>query len=178
MLERDATVLVLVDYQEQLLPAIDRREEIIAAAIRLTRGAQALGLPIVHTEQYPRGLGRTAPELVELLPGEPIEKLSFGCCGEPAFLEALAAIGRTQVLLAGIEAHVCAYQTAVGLLEAGYEVHVVADTMSSRTPENRAIGLQKMRDAGAAVTSVETALFELLRVAEGPEFKTIISIVK
>jgi len=178
MLERDSTVLVLVDYQERLLPAIDRRADILEAAVKLTRGAQALGVPIVHTEQYPRGLGPTAPELAELLTAEPIEKLSFGCCGEPAFLDALAALGRKQAVLAGIEAHVCVYQTAVGLLDAGYDVHVVTDAVSSRTQENRAIGLQKMRDAGAGVTSVETALFELLRVAGGPEFKAVIQIVK
>jgi len=178
MLDRDSTVLALVDYQQKLLPAIDRRDEILAEAVKLTRGIQALGIPIIHTEQYPRGLGPTAPELAELLARAPIEKLSFGCCGEPAFLDALASLGRQEVLLAGIEAHVCVYQTAMGLLDAGYGVHVVADTVSSRTPENRAMGLEKMRDAGAAITSVETALFELLGSAEAAEFKAVIQIVK
>lgn len=104
--------------------------------------------------------------------------MSFSCCGEPRVLEALAALGRRQVLLAGIEAHVCVYQTAADLVEAGYEVEIVADAASSRTAANREIGLQKARDAGAIITCVETALFELLRSADAPQFKAILKLVK
>jgi len=180
MIECDNTVLVVVDIQEKLARVIHERDALVSAADKLIRGAAALGLPVVHTEQNPDGLGPTVPELAQHLDGEPITKLAFSCCGEPAFTEALAATaaGRQKVLLAGIETHVCVYQTAADLLAADYEVHVVADAVGSRTPENRAIGLARMKDAGAQVTSVEMALFELLQVAEGPAFKAILKIVK
>jgi nicotinamidase-related amidase len=171
-------VFVLVDLQEKLAPAIHERDKLIESIVRLARGLHVLEVPMLWAEQNPRGLGRTVPQVAALMPGEPISKLSFGCCGEPRFMEALRATRRRQVLLAGIEAHVCVYQTAAGLVEAAYEVQVVADAVSSRTPQNREIGLQKARHAGASLTSVETVLFELLGVAEGPKFKEILQIVK
>lgn len=178
MLERDTAVVVIVDIQEKLARVIHERDALVAAADKLIQGAAALGVPVVYTEQNPNGLGPTVPELAAHLDGEPITKLAFSCCGEPAFTEALAAGGRRQVLLAGIETHVCVYQTVADLLAAGHEVHVVADAVGSRTAANRAIGLARMKDAGAQVTSVEMALFELLKVAEGPAFKAILKIVK
>ena len=135
-------------------------------------------MPILWAEQNPQGLGATVREIASLLPGRPIPKRSFSCCGESRFMQALTDLGRRQVLLAGIEAHVCVYQTAMDLMERGFEVHVVADAVSSRTILNKDIALRTMRDAGASITSVETALFELLRVAEGEKFKEILKIVK
>lgn len=178
MLSVDETALIVIDVQAKLLPAIDGKEELVEGVCRIIEGAKVLGLPIVWTEQNPGGLGATVPEVAELLSARPITKVSFSCCGESAFVEALGALGRKQVLLVGIESHVCVYQTASDLVEAGYEVHVVSDAVSSRTPTNRRIGLDKMARAGAHVTSVETALFELLRAAEGPAFKQILRIVK
>ncbi len=142
-------------------------------------GAQALDVPILLTEQYPEGMGSTIPEIAELLDGvKPLAKTSFSCCGDDGFTEAFANVGREQALLVGIETHICVWQTAYDLLESDYEVHVVADAVSSRKAENKHIGLENMRDSGAIMTCTETALFELLRVAEGPKFKKILKLVK
>ena len=178
MLELKNTLLAVVDIQVKLARAIHQREDLIQSARKLINGILALEAPVIFTEQSPDGLGPTVPEVAELLRGEPIKKISFSCCGEGAFNEAVGRVGRKQILLAGMETHVCVYQTAFDLLAAGYEVHVISDAVSSRTAANRAIGLAKMKNAGAHITSVETALFELLKVAEGPKFKEILKIVK
>lgn len=138
-----------------------------------------LNIPILRLEQNPAGLGPTLPEIAELMPDiTPIGKMSFSACGNPAFMQALKAADRSQLLLVGIEAHICVYQTAIDLLKRSYEVQVVADAVSSRTVENREVALMKMRDSGVGLTSVEMALFELLGVAEGRQFKEIAKIVK
>ena len=179
MLDCADTVLVVVDIQEKLVRAMHAREELILKARQLVQGARALNLQILCTEQNPKGLGPTVPEIAEAMPGvHPITKFSFGCCACEDFMRALQAAGRRNALVAGIETHVCVYQTARELHERGYHVEVAADACSSRTPQNKQTGLDKMRDAGAAITSVETALFELLKVAEGPLFKEILKIVK
>ena len=179
MLTAQDTALLLVDIQEKLSPTMHAREEFIANVQRLVRGARALGVPIVWAEQNPKGLGPTVAEVAELLRDlTPISKFSFSCGASEPCMQGLRRIGRTHVLIAGIEAHVCVYQTALELLEKGYHVEVVADACSSRTLQNKQIGLDKIRDAGAAITSVETALFELLKVAEGPVFKQILQVVK
>jgi nicotinamidase-related amidase len=178
MLTIEKAVLVIVDIQEKLARVIHGRQALIDNAARLIRGAKVLGVPILFTEQNPGGLGPTLPPLRPLLDGQPIVKRAFSCCGEPAFNAALASAGRKQILLAGMETHVCVYQTARDLLAVGYQVEVVVDAVGSRTAANKALGLEKMRSAGAALTSVETALFELLAVAEGPAFKEILRIVK
>jgi len=165
--------------QGKLAQSMYRRELLFENVRRIIKGAQVLDIPILLTEQNPKGLGPTIPEVTELLPNvQRIPKLSFSCCGDEVFSKELSSLQRCQVLLAGIEAHVCLYQTTVDLIASGYEVHAVADAISSRTAENRVVGLQKMKDAGASITSVETALFELLRAAEGPRFRQIIDIVK
>jgi hypothetical protein len=179
MLKTDNTVLVLVDVQGKLAQLMEGKAALFQNLRKLVQGVQVLGLPIVWAEQNPAGLGPTIPELAELLEGQtPIAKFSFSCCGDAAFLERLRATGRKQVLLAGIEAHVCIYQTAVELLQLGYEVEVVADAVSSRTAENKQIALAKLQQIGACLTSVEMALFEMLGKAEGPAFKAIVKIVK
>jgi nicotinamidase-related amidase len=145
----------------------------------LVKGIQVLEVPTLWMEQNPEGLGPTIPEIANLLTDiTPISKMSFSCCQTPPFVKALTGLNRKQVLIAGIEAHICVYQTTAELIDMGYAVHVVADAVSSRTEENKTIGLQKMKDAGASWTSVETLLFELLRVAEGEKFKTMLKIVK
>lgn len=179
MLQTAETLLLIVDIQEKLFRSIHSKEELLANAQRLVRGAGMLGIPVVWAEQNPKGLGPTVPELAALLTHvTPISKFSFSCCESEGCMLALRTSGRRSVLIAGIEAHICVYQTAMGLTAAGFTVEVVADACSSRTPENKRIGLEKCRAAGAAITSVETALFELLRVAEGPVFKEILNVVK
>lgn len=179
MLNCSDTLLLIVDIQEKLVRAMHAREELLVRAQQLVQGARVLNVPILVTEQNPKGLGATVPEIAAHLSGvQPISKFSFGCCASEEFLHALRAGAARNVLMAGIETHVCVYQTARELLARGCHVEIVADACSSRTPENKQIGLDKMRAAGAAVTSVETALFELLKVAEGPLFKEILKIVK
>ncbi len=179
MLTRENSVLLVVDIQGKLAQIMHERDALFTNVGKMIRGAQVLGIPIIWVEQNPQGLGPTVPEIAELLAGlKPVEKFSFSCWGEKRFVDELKSLGRRQVILTGIEAHVCIYQTAMDLLGAGYEVEVVADAVSSRTRENKQIALIKMRDLGAALTSTETALFELLRVAQGPKFKEILQIVK
>jgi nicotinamidase-related amidase len=141
----------------------------------LIEGAKALGVPVVVTEQYPKGLGHTVPEVAEHLNGtEPIEKLCFSATKADGF----DTHGREQALVCGIETHVCVSQTAHDLLEQGLEVHVPQDAVTSRTAENREVGLRKMERSGAVITSVETALFELLGAAGSDEFKAVQRLVK
>lgn len=179
MLDLENTVLVIIDVQDKLAPVMSDKDELFSNLEKLIRGAQALGIPIIVTEQYPQGLGSTIPELARFLsPIQPIAKLSFSCCGEELFLREIRALNRRQILVAGIESHVCVYQTVVDLLGIGYEVQVVSDAVSSRTARNKEIALDKMRSAGAGITGTEMALFELLKVAHGEVFKEISRIVR
>jgi nicotinamidase-related amidase len=179
MLEIENTILIVIDVQEKLLPVIHEKESLTANIIKLVRGAQVLEIPLIITEQYPKGLGGTVSEIAKLITGiEPLPKTSFSCYSDEGFRKSLDSSARKQVLICGIECHVCVYQTAMELKEAGYQVYVVADAVSSRTAENRAIGLNLMRQAGITVTGTETALFELVKIAEGEKFKAISRIVK
>ena len=165
----------MVDVQEAFRPAVLDFDEVVANARRLVEGARILGVPVTVTEQYPKGLGNTVPELAEALDGvEPIEKVCFSAAAADGF----DPQGREQVLVCGIESHVCVSQTAHDLLEQGLEVHVARDAVTSRTEENREVGLHKMETAGAIVTSVETALFELVGAAGSDEFKQVQRLVK
>jgi nicotinamidase-related amidase len=180
MLSTDNTILLVIDVQGRLAQVMDRPETLLANVTRLVNGAQRLGLPIIWTEQVPEKLGPTLPELAELLieSSPPVSKSSFSCWGEPTFVEALQSAGRRQVLIAGIEAHVCVYQTARDLLANDYEVHLVIDAISSRTSENRTLTITRLHSAGATLTGTEMALFELLQVAEGERFRAISKLVK
>ncbi len=178
---REATCLVVVDVQENLARAMpaDTFPRVTRNLVLLAAAARTLGLPVLLTEQYPKGLGRTIAPVAEALGGlVPIEKVDFACTAVPAFREALAATNRQTVVLAGVESHVCVLQTAFGLLEAGYTVHVPADAVASRTAANRQVGLDLMARAGAVVTSAETAVFQLLGRAGTPEFKALAPLVK
>ena len=179
MLKTENVVLLIVDIQGNLAHAMHGKELLFKNVQKLIKGIQVLGIPIVWLEQNPQGLGPTIPEISDILANiQPISKMSFSCCQNDRFMQALKALNRKQVLVAGIETHICVYQTSVDLVNLGYEVQVVADAVSSRNLENKEIGLQKMRDSGVSLTSVETALFELLKVAEGERFKEILKIVK
>ncbi|HEX7125258.1 MAG TPA: isochorismatase family protein [Thermodesulfobacteriota bacterium] len=182
---REAACLVVVDVQENLARAMpaDTFPRVTRNLVLLATAARTLGLPVLLTEQYPKGLGRTIGPVAEALAGggtppTPIEKVDFACTAVPAFREALQASGRRTVILAGVEAHVCVLQTALGLLEAGYAVQVPADAVASRTAANRQIGVDLMGRAGAVVTSTETVVFQLLGRAGTPEFKALAPLVK
>jgi nicotinamidase-related amidase len=170
-LDAERAALVVVDLQEGFRKAIPDFERVAKATATLIEGAEALGVPIVITEQYPKGLGETAPEVAEHLPDgtEPLEKLVFSAAEADGFDLA----GRDQALVCGVETHVCVNQTVLDLLTSGLEVEVAEDAVGSRTEENKRVGLHKMERAGAVLTSVETALFELLGRAGTDEFKRI-----
>jgi nicotinamidase-related amidase len=179
MLSKENAVLTVIDVQGKLAQLMHNRDALFKNLQILVQGAKILGVPILWLEQNPTGLGPTIPELATLLSDQkPIAKMSFSCCGNQEFVSRLTDLGKKQVLLTGIEAHICVCQTAIQLIQSGYEVTVVADGVSSRVAENREIGIRRMERAGAYVTCVETALFELLRVAEGPEFKQIVKLLK
>ena len=179
MLSTDNTALIIIDVQEKLFRVMLHKEVLAENLQKIIKGAQVLDIPLLVTEQNPNALGPTIPELKDLLPHvQPISKLSFSCCGEPKFLNKVSAQNCKHILLAGIEAHICVYQTALELIDKGYEVQVLADCVSSRAEENKRLGLEKIKEAGGSITSVEIALFELMRVAEGGTFKEISKIVK
>ena len=179
MFTLDQTVLTIIDVQGKLAQLMHAREALFLNLQRLVTGAQVLKLPILWTEQNPAKMGPTIPELGALLSGiTPINKMAFGCGGEPAFMRALEATGRRQVLLAGIECHVCVFQTAAQLVERQYAVQVVADAVSSRSEANYHIGLERLQRAGAEVTCVESALFELMQTADHPAFRQVLQAVK
>ncbi len=173
MLDRERTALLVVDVQEGFRPVIDGFDDIARATGTLVEGARTLGLPVVVTEQYPKGLGHTVPE-VGLDGEEPLAKTVFAAPRAEGF----DLQGRDQVVVCGIEAHICVHQSVADLLEHGVEVQVARDGTGSRTAENRDLALQRMEQAGAKVTSVEMALFELLGEAGSYEFKTIQSFIK
>lgn len=170
-LDADRAALVVVDVQEAFRNVVPSFDQVARASATLIRGAEATGIPIRITEQYPKGLGETAAEVAEHLPAgvDPIEKLCFSASEADGFDLA----GRDQAIVCGIEAHVCVNQSVLDLLDAGTEVHVVTDAVGSRTEANCEIGLQKVERAGAVLSSVETALFELVGGAGTPEFKAV-----
>ena len=179
MLQQENTILVVVDIQGKLANIVHEAEAMVRNAKIMIQGAKILGLPIIATEQYPKGLGHTVPEIAEHFGDVPVlEKGTFSCCGDTAFLAELQKHGRKSVLLCGIETHVCVYQTAQDLLENGYEVHLVTDAVSSRTPANKQLGIQKIASLGGTLTGTEMSLFELLRISGTDEFKAISKLVK
>ncbi len=175
-LDRERAALVVVDVQEAFRKAIPSFEQVAGSVARLVQGAEAMGVPVIVTEQYPKGLGETVPEVAEHLPDgtEPAEKLRFSAVEADDF----DLGGRDQAIVCGIEAHVCVNQTVLDLIDDEVEVHVVGDAVGSRTAENRELGLHKAEQSGAVLTSVETALFELLRGSDAAEFKEVQALVK
>jgi nicotinamidase-related amidase len=173
-IDRTSAGLLVVDIQERLLPAVFEQDLILQNTHRLVQGAALLRLPIFVTEQYRKGLGPTVADLASHIPGfAPLEKLTFSAWGAPGLPEAVQAQGLTEVVLCGLETHVCVAQTCLDLLDAGLRPFVVADAVSSRTPENRRFGLERMREAGAILVSAEMILFELLERAGTEEFKRV-----
>jgi nicotinamidase-related amidase len=175
VLSRDNAVVVVVDVQEGFRPVVQDFGQTATACGRLVQGANALGVPVVASEQYPKGLGSTVHEVADHLNGvEPLAKTCFAATEADGF----DLGGRSQAILCGIESHICVWQTAQGLIEQGVEVHVARDAVSSRTEDNRALGVELIERAGGSPTSVETALFELLGAAGSDEFKEVQKIIK
>jgi nicotinamidase-related amidase len=180
VLDPKRAALVVVDLQERLLPVIDGRERVVRNSLLLMRLAEILKLPVVLTSQYKKGLGEIVPEVRAAAPGvEPLDKVAFGCFGDPGFQERLGTLGgRDQLVVTGIEGHICVCQTVLGALEKGYEVHVAGDAVGSRTPENYRVGLARMEREGALLSSAEMAIYELLGRSDGDAFKKMLPHLK
>lgn len=180
ILQANRSVLVVVDMQEPFLRAIFERERVIQTCRLLIQSANVLKVPVIATLQYAQKMGAVIPEIAEVLPEgcEPIDKMCFSCYGSEPFRAALMASERTQVVLCGVEAHICVTQTALDAQEAGFQVHVVEDAVSSRSRENWQIAMSRLRHAGAVVTCVESVVYEWLVQAGTDEFRQILQLVK
>lgn len=179
MLEIQNACLVVVDVQGKLAQLMVDKESLFKNIRILIQAAKILDIPILWCQQVPESLGPTVPEIAELLAGEePIDKACFSCCGEERFTAELNALGKEQVLLCGIEAHICVYQTAMDLMEGGLDVTVVADAVSSRTEQNRETALDRLSAEGANISSTEMVLFELIKTSKHPQFREIAKLVK
>ncbi len=179
MMESDNTLFVFIDVQGKLAEMMYDKENLFDNLRRVIEGVHALKLPVIWTEQNPAKVGKTVPEFARMLhPARPLSKMTFSCCGSDSFMALLERVGRRQIVLAGMETHVCVYQTARDLKERGFEVEVLADAVSSRTAANKQFGLDKIRSCGIALTTVESLLFELMRSADHPAFKQVLAAIK
>jgi nicotinamidase-related amidase len=181
VLEADHCALLVVDIQQKLLPPIFEKERLVRNSQLLIRLAKILHIPIIATTQYAKGLGNTVPEIISLLPeSQAIDKLEFSCFANDAFCAQLKRLpgNRNTVLLCGMESHICVTQTALGALREGYLVHVASDAVSSRTEWNWKVGLERMRAAGAIISSTEMMMYELLRRSGGAAFKELLPYLK
>lgn len=178
-IRKEESAGLVIDIQEKLFPHMDQKEELLRRTTLLLKGLNVLQVPMVITEQYPRGLGPTLKP-VSMLANKAslLEKISFSCCGDATFSEELKALGRPTIILCGIEAHVCVLQTVIDLREQDYRVVVVEDCISSRNPDDKRVAVERMRSEGAVISTYESILFELTRVAGTEEFKAISRLVK
>jgi nicotinamidase-related amidase len=180
LVQRDNACLLIVDVQARLLPAMADRDEVVKNAAVLLKAAARLDIPVIASEQYPKGLGPTVPEIARSLPAGAtvIEKMSFSCLADETFARRLRELGRTQVVVAGIEAHVCVLQTAEQLIASGHDVFVVADATSSRTPASHDLAMARLARAGCTIVSTEMVVFEWMQVAGTPEFRELSALIK
>lgn len=179
LLQRENTGLIIVDMQEKLMGAMPNKDRVMDRAVKLIHLARAFDLHIILTEQNPKGLGVTLPEIQEHLPAyDPIDKMDFNCLAVEAFNKRLEEVRLHNIILVGVETHICIFQTCVSLLERGYRVHIPHHAVDSRTSDNRQIGLSLMRDCGALITSAETIIFQLLKKAGTKPFKAMLQHVK
>lgn len=178
-IERERSFLLIVDMQEKLVPAVEDREGVVANAARLMTGAARLGVPVLLTEHYAKGIGHTVPALRKLAPADAVlEKIHFSAVAEPACERRLAALRRPQAVVAGTEAHVCVLQSVLGLAEAGYETFVVLDAVASRKPEDKAAAIDRLRDAGVGGVTTEMVLFEWLARGDTEDFRALLPLIK
>lgn len=176
---RESCQGLVIDIQEKLFLHMDQKDELLKKCLILLEGLQALGVPVVVTEQYPKGLGPTVDQIQRVLGRTtPIEKISFSCCDEPAFQQSLDQALHNTIIICGIEAHVCVLQSVIDLVGSGFRPVVVSDCISSRNSEDKRISLERMKVEGAVITTCESLLFELTRVAGSDEFKVISRLVK
>ena len=176
---RERAVALVIDIQERLYPHIDQQDKLARNTVILIRGLRLLGIPLIVTEQYSKGLGPTIAPVKRQLDDTPvIEKMTFSCCDTAAVTEQLQRSQRNQVIVFGIEAHVCVLQTTLDLLDLGYQPVVIADCISSRRAEDKQTALQRMQQSGVVISSYESILFELCRVAGTEEFREISKLVK
>jgi len=179
-LSRETAALAVIDMQEAFRPAMADFGEVASRIARAVEGARLLEVPVIVTEQYPKGLKHTAAEIIARLPVElkPIEKSCFSSCGAEEFLSQLAGRNAKQVLVCGIEAHICVLQTSLDLLARGFEVFLLADCITSRRPENKEAALARLTEAGAVHSTLEMALFEMMGAADAPQFKAIQNLIR
>jgi len=179
ILSRQNTLLVVVDMQEPFLRGIHEPGRLVANVRLLTQAAAILQVPVLSTTQYAQRMGGLVPEIAETLPSEsvPLDKLCFSCVGAEGFLDGVASFGRSQILLCGVETHICVSQTALDLVHHAYQVHVAADAVSSRTLERHNLGMERMRDSAVLPCAAEAAVYELLGEAGTPEFKSVLPLV-
>ncbi len=170
--------LIVIDIQGKLASLVDQSEAMISNVAKLAQGIQALDIPIIWLEQNPTRLGSTNPEIAQHMKGQRIAKMAFNALLEKDVQDAVKATGRSKFILTGIETHICVYQTACALKEHGYKVEVVVDAVSSRSKENKEIGLAKMQALGILPTNTEMILYELLKTSDHEQFKTILKLVK
>lgn len=175
---RNDALLLVVDVQQNLAAVMPRRDDVVVTTAMLMRAAGVLGIPIIATRQYPEGLGPIVPELAELALTKAVDKLAFDCTADEGFVTALQGTGKRQVIVCGMEAHICVAQTTLALVDAGYSVHVVADGVCSRRDQDRDTALERLRAAGAEVTTAEAVVYEALGVAGTAEFKAVLALVK
>ena len=179
MFNRDQAVLLVIDVQGKLASLMHEKEILFKNIQAMIKGAQIFGIPILWTEQVPEKIGNTIPEIAKLLKDQqPIEKESFSCVPNKRFMEALLALNRKQIVVTGIETHVCVYQTAADLISQGYQLQVVCDAVSSRSSENKRIALERLKQLGAQMTCAEMILCELLKTTEDKKFKEILGLMK
>ena len=181
VLDKNNTALLIIDIQERLAVVMNDevKARVTANCVHLIELAKMQNIPVVVTEQYPKGLGKTVPQIQAALPSyQPVEKMAFNCCGEPSFLGEIKRYNKKKIIVAGMETHICVLQTTMGLLQEGFVPHVVNDAVCSRTKENWNRGLEFMRDAGAVITGTETVLFQLLGVAGTDDFRMISKRIK
>jgi nicotinamidase-related amidase len=179
LLESQRSILLVVDVQERLAPAISGSDLLVDRISTLLRAAAELGVPVLATEQYSKGLGHTIKPLAGLLPaGSVVEKIHFNAAFEPGFVERLRELDRPQIVVTGTEAHICVLQTTLGLKEAGFDCFLVADAVGSRDPDNRRLGMERMRANGVEIVTSEMVMFEWLRRGATPAFKKVLPLIR
>lgn len=180
IIKRNDVVAVFIDIQEKLFPFIYENEKINNTLIKLIEGLKILHIPILVTEQYPKGIGKTLTSLINSLNEDykPIEKMTFSCCKSDEFMNALKILNRKHIIITGIEAHVCVLQTVIELIENGYIPVIIEDAISSRTLANKLTAIERMKQEGAIISSYESILFELCETSGTEEFKALSKIIK